>query len=114
MAWCSQVHGPYKWAIHPLPERMFPHSLALADFNGNSMLDIFVAEMGLKHRNPNPKILIYQNQGDMQFEEYLVAEGYPMHEAKVGNFGNTEKPSIVGKAFKGSREREVHLWLNRT
>ncbi len=91
---------------HPLRDDLFhPHSLALADFDGDGRLDIFVAEMGLG-RNPNPRWFVYLNRGGGQFEEVLIAEGIPTHEAKPADMTGDGLPDIVGKPYT------AHGWVD--
>jgi len=101
--------GP-DWKMHVVADGLFhPHSLAAADFNKDGCMDIFVGEMGLGRRE-NPRLLIYLNNGDGSFAEHLVSKGIPTHEAKVADFGNTGKLSIVGKPYMPLTQ--VDLWEN--
>ena len=108
LAWFK---GP-TWTAHPLRNDLFhPHSLAIADFDGNGLPDIFVGEMGLG-RNKDPRLFVYVNLGSGRFEENLISEGIPTHEAKVGDLKGDGRPSIVGKPY--SPERHIDLWVNET
>jgi hypothetical protein len=103
--------GP-DWRPHVLRRDLFhPHSLALADFDGNGWPDIFVAEMGLG-KNDDPRLIIYRNQGGGRFEEALVWRGIPTHEAKVGDLTGDGRPDIVGKPYYP--ERHIDVWFNGT
>lgn len=107
LAWFK---GP-NWEPHILRDDLFhPHSLALADFDGDGRLDIFVAEMGLG-RNPEPRMFVYFNLGGGQFEEVLIERGVPTHEAKVGDVDGDGRPDIVGKPYYP--EKHIDIWLNR-
>lgn len=98
--------------MHPLRGDLFhAHSLGIADFDGDGLPDIFVGEMGLG-RNPDPKLLIYQNLGGGQFEEVIIQRGVPTHEAKVGDLTGDGRPDIVGKPFQP--ESHVDVWFNET
>jgi hypothetical protein len=88
-----------------------PHSLEIADFDGDGRPDIFVAEMGLG-RNLNPRMFIYRNLGGGQFEETLIQAGIPTHEAKVADMTGDGRPDIVGKAY--DPQRHVDVWFNET
>lgn len=108
LAWFS---GFPDWRMHVLRDDLFhPHSLGLADFNGDGLLDIFVGEMGLG-KNPDPKLLIYLNNGDGTFEEVLIDDRHATHGARAGIIGESPLPSIVGKPYEPGRQ--VDLWLNR-
>jgi len=100
------------WTMHIINDKLFhPHSLQVADFDKDGNIDIFVGEMGLG-RNPNPKLLIYLNDGNGFFTEFPVDSGKPTHEAKLIDLGNRGVSSIVGKPFYPSNQ--VDLWKNLT
>ena len=106
LVWCK----PPSWTPHPLREDLFhPHSLAIADFDGDGLPDILVAEMGLG-QNKNPRMFIYRNCGRGRFEEVLISQGVPTHEAKVGDVNGDGRPDIVGKPYEP--ERHVDVWFN--
>ena len=97
--------------LNVINDQLFhPHSLAVADFTGNGTLDIMVGEMGLG-KNPEPKLMIYLNQGDAHFQEYIIAKNCPTHEAKAGIIGPSGRVSIVGKPYYP--QNQVDLWLNQ-
>jgi hypothetical protein len=100
------------WTPTLLGEGFFhPHSLALADMDGNGRLDIFVAEMGLG-RYANPREVIYRNLGGGQFAIETVGH-LPTHGATVGDISGDGRPDIVGKPYDSGKDR-VDLWLNRS
>jgi len=108
LAWCA----PPDWQPRVLRDDLFhPHSLEIADFNGNGLPDIFVAEMGLGI-NPQPKMIIYLNQGRARFEEVVIERGVPTHEAKLGDLTGNGRPDIVGKPYEP--QRHIDAWFNQT
>jgi len=108
LAWCA----PPDWAPRVLRDDLFhPHSIAIADFNGNGLPDIFIAEMGLG-RNPDPRMFIYLNRGAGRFDEVLFQRGIPTHEAKVGDLAGNGRPDIVGKPY--DPQRHIDVWINET
>ncbi len=97
----------------PLASGLFhPHSLAIADFDGDGLPDIFVGEMGLGRNPHEPRLLIYRNDGHAGFEERVISSGIPTHEAKVADMTGDGRPDIVGKPY--DPERHIDLWLNET
>lgn len=87
-----------------------PHSLQVADFNGDGLPDIMVAEMGLTGNHP-PRLMIFLNRGDGQFEPQIISEGIATHEAKCVDLNGNGRPDIVGKAYQ---ERHVDIWWNES
>jgi len=101
---------PPSWEPHILIDDLFhPHSLEIADFNGDGLPDIFVAEMGLG-RNPDPRMMILVNQGNAQFEPVIFQRGIPTHEAKVADLTGDGRPDIVGKPYHP--EQHIDVWFN--
>jgi hypothetical protein len=89
----------------------YPHSLELADFNGNGRLDIFVAEMGLGGYEGS-RLIIFLNGGGGRFEPVVIHRGVPTHEAKVGDLTGHGRPDIVGKPY--DPQRHIDVWFNET
>ena len=95
-----------------LREDLFhPHSLEIADFDGDGRPDFFVAEMGLG-KNPNPRMFIFRNSGGGGFEEILFQAGIPTHEAKVADMTGNGRPDIVGKPYHP--QRHIDIWYNES
>ena len=63
------------------------------------------------HVNPNPRMFVYLNRGDGTFEETVICEGMPTHEAKLGDLTGNGLPDIVGKPYEG--ERHIDVWFNQ-
>ncbi|HVC92803.1 MAG TPA: hypothetical protein VND64_03885 [Pirellulales bacterium] len=61
-----------------------PHSLVLADLDGDSLTDIVIGEMTAGGwsfpLNPKPRILAFLNRGHNPFDRYVLAEGQGVHE----------------------------------
>lgn len=109
LAWFA----PPDWRMTVLRDDLFhPHSLAVADFNGNGLPDIFVAEMGLG-KNPDPRMFVYLNEGEGSFREVLIQEGIATHEAKVGDLTGNGLPDIVGKPYSRT-DYQIDVWYNDT
>jgi len=95
---------------HLLASDLFhPHSLGVADFTGNGLLDIFVGEMGLGEWK-NPRLIVYVNQGEGHFHPVTISEGVPTHNATVGDVNGNGRVDIVGKPYNPGRG--VDIWWN--
>lgn len=63
-------------------------------------------------KNESPRHFIYWNRGGGEFEEHLVHEGTPTHEAKVPDLTGDGRPNVVSK---DDWERgHVNVWYNET
>lgn len=99
-----------EWTPTVLRDDLFhPHSLVVADFDGDGSPDIFVGEMGLDE-NPNPTNLLFHNDGAGNFTEQVFSEGIPTHEAKAAQLTPGGLPSIVGKSY--GPNHHVDAWYN--
>ena len=95
-----------------LAEDLFcPHSLQIADFDGDGRLDVYAAEMGLG-RNDDPKHLVFRNNGDGTFERQLIARGVATHQAQAVDVDGDGRVDVVGKTY--GDDLHVDVWYNET
>ena len=85
-----------------------PHSLQVADLDGDGSLDLFVAEMGLEEGH-EPRQFVFYNDGEGNFETELIGSGVATHEAKLVDLDDDGRLDVVGKAYT---EPHVDLWFN--
>jgi len=88
-----------------------PHSLQVADFDGDGHLDVFVAESDYGEIE-TPRHFVYRGRGDGTFEEHLVFEGVGTHEVKVADLTGTGTLDLVGKT--DTENARVDAWYNET
>jgi len=102
---------PPEWTPHLLGDDFFcPHSLQTADFTGNGLVDIYVAEMGLG-QNDDPRHVLFENHGGGRFERRDLFSGVPTHEATVVDLTGNGRPDIVGKSYTPTHH--VDVWYNQ-
>ena len=98
------------WAETVIAEDLFcPHTLQLADFDGNGRLDVYAAEMSLGE-NDVPRHYLFRNEGEGRFEKSVVAEGVETHEAKAVDLSGNGLPDVVGKSY--TPDHHVDVWHN--
>jgi hypothetical protein len=98
------------WEPHVIADGLFcPHSLQVADFNGDGHLDVFVGEMGLGE-NDSPTHSLFVNGGDATFERRVIARDVPTHEAKAVDLNGNGRPDVVGKSY--GPDHHVDAWIN--
>ncbi len=130
-AWLENEGGdPPSFRRHDLPQaaegvRGSFHSLAVADFNGNGLLDIFTVEQEddvIFPEGAAPRWFIWENQGGDPpvFEERVVFDGQlGGHDARVGDITGNGYPDIITKVWKpwsgnaNDGREHVSLLVNR-
>lgn len=76
------------WPETVIAEELYcPHSLVVADANGDGKPDIIIGEMTAGGwelaRRANPKVCLYLNQGNLQFKRQVISEGVGVHEMRL-------------------------------
>jgi hypothetical protein len=104
------VFDPPEWSVEVLHDDLSnPHSLQVADIDGDGALEIFVAEMGLEAgHEPRQLLFSYTDTGAVESE--CIERGIPTHEAKIVDLDDDGRLDIIGKAYT---ERRVDAWFNR-
>ncbi len=87
------------------------HSLALVDFNKDSHLDIWVAEMRLNDGNPDAQNMLLLGDGKGHFETTIISEGIENHESKIADLDGDGDLDILGKPYSWQTPR-LDIWLN--
>ena len=101
------VYDPPSWEGTVLHDDLSnPHSLQVADLDGDGRLDLYVAEMGLEDGH-EPRQFVFWNRGDGRFEPEVVATGVPTHEAKLVDLDGDGRLDVVGKGYDS---RNVDAW----
>jgi hypothetical protein len=103
---------PPEWTPHRLAEDLYcPHTLQVADFDGDGSPDVYVAEMGHGREDGQARHLLFRNRGDGRFEETVVERGVPTHEAKAVDVDGDGRIDLVGKSY--GADAHVDVWYNR-
>jgi hypothetical protein len=108
------VFDPDAWDVTLLHDDLYnPHTLQVADFDGDGHPDIYVAEMGLEgYEQPAHRVFRNPGDGSLAFEERTVAQGIPTHEAKAADMTGDGRPDIVGKSYEPTTH--VDIWYNES
>jgi len=103
---------PPDWEAHILHDDLYcPHTVQLADFDGNGSLDVYVAEMGLGENDETAQHLLFRNRGGGEFRETVVESGVPTHEGKAVDVDGNGRPDLLGKSYEPNAH--VDVWYNR-
>lgn len=112
VAWLENKGGqPPEFEAHFLPQtapgtRGSFHSLAVADFNGNGLLDIFTVEQedgSIFPEGASPRWYIWENigeKGNPEFVERVIFDGrLGGHDALIGDVDGSGYPDICAKIW---------------
>ena len=93
-----------------------PHSLHLADLCGTGSLDILVGEIGVKDKFEShpPRLMLYENKGNGEFERHVLDEGVGTHHARLIDLQNRGTLDIVSRPLHGADKWKVFAWLNQS
>lgn len=81
-------HPDHLWTSKEIDTGLYcPHTMAVADLNGDGRPDIVVGEMSAGGwevpMNPYPRIYAYINQGNLTFRRIVLSDGFGIHEGKI-------------------------------
>lgn len=99
------------WKSRKLLDVDSGHSLQVMDFDGDGNLDIFIAEMSLNGRDPNPHVYLLFGDGQGNFETTVPVQGVGLHESKVADLDGNGTLDILGKPYNWRTPR-LDIWLN--
>ncbi len=107
------------WQVEVLRDDLLdPHSLIVADFDGDGAPDLFVGELGDPHgldEHPPAQRIWFNRDGELR--EHVIDRGLGTHESKAicldGRVGIVCKPfrSLRGAAPRPAEVDSIHLWL---
>ena len=86
------------------------HTIDVVDFNDDGHLDIFSAEMRFGEGNPDSKIRIMLGDGQGNFTETVVAQGFGVHEGRIVDLDGDGDYDVLGKPYSWKTPR-LDIWL---
>jgi hypothetical protein len=101
----TMMNDRLRWSKQELPQSFrykSLHSLAVADFNGDGLLDILVNEEEelLPAGRQNPRWVIWENRGNGKFVENIILDAkLGGHELQAGDVRGTGRIDIVSKIW---------------
>jgi hypothetical protein len=120
VAWFRNVRGDgSQWEKHVLPEESVTggyHSLAVADFDGDGDLDVFVDE--IEHifvppaRANAPGMYVWENLDGKgrRWKKQTIVSGFGGHEARVADLNGDGRLDVVTKSYKiGTNRSRAHV-----
>lgn len=81
-----------------------PHSLAVADMNGDGLLDIICGES-----RPEGATVIFINQGKDQFARHVIGENQGSYDIRIVDMNGDKKPDIL---LAGAANRNIVWYEN--
>ncbi len=120
--WYECQGGPFEsknWLGHDLVGRtmIHPHSLQVADIDGDGNLDFFVAEMAKwteskkEPDNPKAQAFIFYGDGSGHFRKTIFQTGMGFHETRVADLNGDGKLDILSKPYNWETPR-LDIWIN--
>lgn len=88
------------------------HSLVVQDINGDGKEDIFCGEMRLDGKNSDAKMWVFLGDGKGHFTKKVIAQGFGVHEAKLGDLDGDGDLDILGKPYNWDTPR-LDIWLQK-
>jgi len=93
------------WTEHRIADRLSrPHSLDVADFDGDGRPDLLVAE-----QSGSGRLLIFRNHGDGRFTPQMVATGVRAIHARGIDWDGDGRPDILTIS-----EQAISWWRNES
>ena len=123
VAWYSWDTVQNSWLRHQIaPAQSYSglHSLRIADFDGDSDMDVFTAEMAMSgyiRQEPPHKVAVWENVEikKNEWREHILAET-GSHNARVGDVNGDGLPDVIGSNWNNRLKEcpmKAEIWVNR-